>query len=57
MFKFIYNIPYNLIKVSYNHKIYGRGNITIILELKNNKEFIAEIKQIYNIGWTNEEIK
>jgi hypothetical protein len=56
-FKFNYNIPYKFIKVSYKHKIYGRGKIPITLEFKENKKFIAEIKQKYNIGWTNEEIE
>ncbi len=55
-FKFIYDIPYKATRVIYKHKVYCRGKIPLTLDIKQNNKFIGEIKQKYNMGWTNEEI-
>jgi hypothetical protein len=54
--KFTQNITFDLLQVEYKHKLYGRGKIPKTLELKRNRVLIAEIKQKYNFGWTNEQI-
>ena len=56
VYKFTYDIPYKLLKVHYKHKLYGRGKIPMTLEFRKNEKLVAEIRQKYNIGWSNEEI-
>jgi hypothetical protein len=54
--KFMKEIPLKLLEVNYNYKVYMRGKVPKTLEIKRNKKLVVEIRQEYNIGWTNEEI-
>ena len=49
-------IPYPLIQYNYRYKIYLRGKAPKTLEFMRGRIFVAEIKQKYNLGWTDEEI-
>lgn len=53
---YAYEIPYKRLNFEYRNKIYGRRKIPKTLELKDEEVFIIEIRQKYNLGWTNEEI-
>lgn len=49
-------VPYERLNFEYRNKLYGRRKIAKTIELKEEGEFIVEIRQKYNIGWTNEMI-
>lgn len=55
-FKTTYNISYELLSIQYKNKLYRRGVIPKTIELRENGKLIVEIKQKYNLGWTNEEL-
>jgi|GEM_PF-2382947 len=54
--KFEQKIDFKDLQISYMHKRYGRGKIPKTLEIKNKNNFIVEIRQKYNLGWTNKEL-
>lgn len=54
--KFEQRIYFKTLHVYYRYKRYGRGKIPKTLEIKNNNNLIVEIKQKYNLGWTNDEL-
>ncbi|TKG88011.1 hypothetical protein EYV94_27675 [Puteibacter caeruleilacunae] len=56
-FEYRQEISYEALKISYKHKLYRRGAIPKTLEFRQEDRLVAEIKEKYNIGWTNEEIE
>lgn len=54
--KFEQEIPYKALQLNYKHKQYGRGKVPKTLEFRQRNTFVVEIKQKYNLGWTNEEL-
>jgi hypothetical protein len=56
-FRFTKTINYNLLQYNYRYKTYVRGKAPKTLELKEREGFVAEIKQKYNFGWTNQEVE
>ncbi|TKG87657.1 hypothetical protein EYV94_28110 [Puteibacter caeruleilacunae] len=56
-FEYRQEISYELLQISYKHKLYGRGRIPKTLEFRKEDRLVAEIKEKYNLGWTNEEIE
>jgi hypothetical protein len=55
-FRFTKKITYNMFNYSYKHKLYRRAITPKTLEFRREKKLVAEIKQKYNLGWTNEEV-
>lgn len=56
VFRVTQKINYNQINYSYKQKLYRRAIMPQTLELRRGKELVAEIKQKYNLGWSNEEV-
>lgn len=49
-------IDFNSIRLAYERKPWGRTRFPKTLQIIKDNKLVVEIKQKYNLGWTNEEI-
>ena len=56
VFKVEQKINFKSLQVNYKYKQYARGRIPKTIEIKKDNVLKVEIRQKYNLGWTDEEL-